>query len=255
MGWRGRRVSARRWQTVWSSAVRVTAAGGLVCAVATWGMSGPLATCVALMVPTSAACVMAGAGGVRAVMSTALRVSLALVGAAGLVAAAGWSGVAWLVFLAATTPFVRTIVQAGRLLRGGPSQRADWAATVLAGGGDAAEADRWLLPSGGPGQLPTLAPLTELPDVEGVSALDDQEVCAAWRRSYVQLEFAGAERRLEVVRLRQVYLDELSRRHPVEVRRWLASGARAAGNPLPFLERPAVRPEAPSDDEWWPEVG
>jgi len=39
-----------------------------------------------------------------------------------------------------------------------------------------------------------------------------------------------------VVQLRQRYLDELQRRCPQGVARWLASGARAAGNPMTYLE-------------------
>ena len=87
-----------------------------------------------------------------------------------------------------------------------------------------------------------------MPNADGVPALDDGALCQAWRRSYVRLEASrAAEARLEVVRLRQVYLDELVRRHPAEVRQWLGSGARAAGNPLPFIRRPECQ-GGPSDD-------
>ena len=41
---------------------------------------------------------------------------------------------------------------------------------------------------------------------------------------------------LELIELREQYLDELTRRHPVEISRWLASGARAASNPMRFIE-------------------
>jgi hypothetical protein len=89
------------------------------------------------------------------------------------------------------------------------------------------------------GSVTTVVALAGMPGAEGVPALDDGALCQAWRRSYVRLEASrAADARLEVVRLRQVYLDELVRRHPAEVRHWLESGARAAGNPLPFIRRP-----------------
>jgi hypothetical protein len=98
--------------------------------------------------------------------------------------------------------------------------------------------------------------VADLPDADGLPGLDDGAICVAWRRSYLHLEVAPpAGRRLEVVRLRQLYLDELSRRHPAQVRRWLASGARAAGNPLPFLERPGASPSGDPVVDDWPDVG
>src|SRR4051794_19303770 len=73
----------------------------------------------------------------------------------------------------------------------------------------------------------------------GVLGLDDPALCNAWRSSYVCLQASrDADAWLEVVRLRQLYLDELARRHPVEVRHWLAAGARAGSNPLPYISRP-----------------
>ena len=66
--------------------------------------------------------------------------------------------------------------------------------------------------------------------------LTDLELCTEWRRSFNALAVtAHAGLHLEVVQLRQLYLDEIERRHPDGLRRWLASGARAASNPMPFL--------------------
>ena len=74
--------------------------------------------------------------------------------------------------------------------------------------------------------------------------LDDTDLCHAWRASFTALERARtAEARLDVVCLRQVYLDELERRHPAGVRDWLDSGARAAGNPARYLHR--AHPSSP----------
>jgi hypothetical protein len=68
--------------------------------------------------------------------------------------------------------------------------------------------------------------------------LDDVGLCWAWRRSYIVLGRAGsATLRLRVVEARQAYLDELEHRNPEGLSTWLASGARAAGDPRPFVLR------------------
>jgi hypothetical protein len=73
--------------------------------------------------------------------------------------------------------------------------------------------------------------------------MTDAELCQRWRRSFTALADARTPgERLEVVRTRQAYLDEIERRHPAELQTWLASGARAAGNPMPFLTRKASGP-------------
>ena len=66
--------------------------------------------------------------------------------------------------------------------------------------------------------------------------LDDDALCMAWRRSYVVLQRTHtAATRLHVVEVRQAYLDELERRNSLGLSAWLASGARAAGNPSRFI--------------------
>lgn len=70
------------------------------------------------------------------------------------------------------------------------------------------------------------------------NGLIDLELCLAWRRSFVTLRHASDARdRLGVVELRQRYLDELEQRHPFCFRRWLDSGARAAGDPSRYLPK------------------
>lgn len=67
--------------------------------------------------------------------------------------------------------------------------------------------------------------------------LDDDALCWAWRRSYVVLQRSRSEAtRLHVVEVRQTYLDELERRNAMGLAAWLASGARAAGNPSRFIQ-------------------
>jgi hypothetical protein len=91
---------------------------------------------------------------------------------------------------------------------------------------------------GSPGEL------AAFPDPESeqelLHALSDDELCRQWRFSFTALADArSAGLRVQVVRARQLYLDEIERRHPLELQAWLASGARAASNPMPFLGRSA----------------
>jgi hypothetical protein len=66
--------------------------------------------------------------------------------------------------------------------------------------------------------------------------LTDEALCLAWRRSFGALERSGtAAQRMEVVEHRSALLGELERRSPDGVAAWLASGARAAGNPARFV--------------------
>lgn len=69
-----------------------------------------------------------------------------------------------------------------------------------------------------------------------VTDMGTEELCVAWRRSYYQLVLAADEpaRRL-VVQRRQEFLDEIERRDGSGFRRWLDSGARAGGDPGPYL--------------------
>jgi hypothetical protein len=79
--------------------------------------------------------------------------------------------------------------------------------------------------------------------------LDDDALCWAWRRSYVVLQRTHtAPRRLHVVEVRQAYLDELERRNAMGLSAWLASGARAAGNPSPFIHHEPANQANPASD-------
>ena len=72
----------------------------------------------------------------------------------------------------------------------------------------------------------------------GEEALTDEELCQSWRASYTVLQHQpSAARMAATVAGRQTYLDELERRNPGGFAAWLASGARAPGNPLPYLTR------------------
>ncbi|WP_328618164.1 hypothetical protein OHS18_20695 [Amycolatopsis sp. NBC_00355] len=69
-----------------------------------------------------------------------------------------------------------------------------------------------------------------------VAELSTDDLCTAWRRSYFQLLVArDPATRRSMVQRRQDYLDELERRDRRGFVRWLHSGARAGGDPGPFL--------------------
>lgn len=76
-----------------------------------------------------------------------------------------------------------------------------------------------------------------------LARLDDEALCLEWRRSFFRLEAAStAGERLAVVQERQRYLDELHRRSPDGLAAWFASGARASGDPLPYVDETRRRP-------------
>lgn len=74
------------------------------------------------------------------------------------------------------------------------------------------------------------------PPIRPTSDLPTDELCLAWRRSYLQLQRAADERtRQQIIRARRECLDELERRDRPGFARWLASGARAGSDPGRFL--------------------
>lgn len=107
---------------------------------------------------------------------------------------------------------------------------------------------RWLVAAPGPsaaqldtviGALAYASPeYLPIPPPTGVEALSDEELCQNWRASYTALQRPlSLGQRSATVTERQTYLDELERRNPRGFAAWLASGARAPGNPLPYVSR------------------
>lgn len=87
--------------------------------------------------------------------------------------------------------------------------------------------------------VPEKRPTTKEVAREVPAAMSDSELCAAWRRSTLRLERARTpEARMEVVRMRESYLDEMQARNPAGFQAWLASGTRASGDPSSFLDGP-----------------
>lgn len=81
-------------------------------------------------------------------------------------------------------------------------------------------------------------------------SMDDEELCWAWRVSYVALQHATSPAaRLRAVQTRQEYLDELERRNPEGLTAWLYSGARAAGDPRRYIVEGKTLPRTRSTRE------
>jgi len=88
----------------------------------------------------------------------------------------------------------------------------------------------------GPGTNDVVAAVTSPPPVRPVADLSLDELCTSWRRSYFQLLVSrDATVRRRLVQRRQDYLDEIERRDRPGFLRWLADGARAGGDPGPYL--------------------
>lgn len=187
---------------------------GLACAAFEWGWAGPAGVLVAaaFVAAMMRGCFLAepSLASIRRLVAFGLSCGAFVVAAAGLLAVLALPGGALVLAAALTHPRAR------RFLGSSAHPRAS---AVAVRAPDADEHRFEATP------LPAVTP-------EG---LDDAALCQAWRRSFLLLQTSRVDRVVRVVELRQQYLDELERRHPAGISRWLASGARAAGNPLPFL--------------------
>jgi hypothetical protein len=211
---------------VWSWCVYLATGAGLLCLIATWGLSGAITSGVLFALSAAAAgtAVWSGDDGRRAAPRIA-RVALVagLVGPAviGLIAAFGFAGVLIVLIFAGTSPALTSRI------------RARWFAPVdRPTQQQGPPLDRVPAPRGVPAvERPVAEPMPDL------NRLDDEALCLAWRRSFLRLEAAqSAAERLVVVEQRQKYFDELHRRSPEGLTAWLASGARASGNPMPYVD-------------------
>lgn len=198
---------------------------GLSCSMGVWGVRSSLALLVSF---TFTAAVILGVITERAStgVHTGIAAGICLAAGVGLLAALGWLGLLIVLALLATSPFLRSRLGGRWRLRQPPPTRGDEARL------SAPDAE-------------ALEPVQQVErEPADVRTLDDAALCLAWRRSFVRLESQrGAAARLAIVEQRQRYLDELQRRHGAAFQSWLESGARASGNPLPFLQdRPSPGP-------------
>lgn len=95
--------------------------------------------------------------------------------------------------------------------------------------------------------------VVDWPDANAVRALSTAGLCWGWRTSFTALHRLdlGAElgQRAALVLVRQCYLDEMARRDPAGVARWLYAGARPASDPSRYLaSAPVSRSAAAAAD-------
>ncbi|MET9270645.1 hypothetical protein [Kribbella sp. NPDC003557] len=206
---------------VWSWSVALATAIGLICAIISWGLSSVVLSVIVL---TSVAAVIAasawaedGRRAVPRILRAGFGAGLAAPAAVGLIAVLKLAGVLLVLALVVTTPAVSSFLRARRDAKGGTPDARSAPSTGL-------------VPVTSFVGGPAVDPVVEL------DSLDDEALCLAWRRSFRRLEAAVTmAERLAVVAQRQRYLDELDRRSPDGVAAWLAAGARASGNPLPYV--------------------
>lgn len=210
-----------RGRTAWLWCVHLATATGLACAFVSWD-TVTVVLCLVLVTTVSGVIAASlwsedGRSAVPRILRAAFSGGLVIPAAVGLIAVLKLAGVLLVLALALTAPPVSAYFHARRDAKGG-----------LPGTEPEPPAPRMHAPTlvGGP----TAEPVAEL------HSLDDEALCLAWRRSFRWLEAAStAAERLLVVEQRQRYLDELDRRSPDGLAAWLAAGARASGNPLPYV--------------------
>ena len=225
---RGQRVRAPRSQprgSLWTVTSHLALALGIGCAVSRWGVAATLL--VTCMFAASVAVIANEAWGperrdIRALLAFGMSGGFATMAVIGAVVVLGVAGCVVLVPFLGSQPVVRAAVKSFWRDRWG-------GADSSAIGVDATSSDR-------------REPLMVAREAEAVELLDDAALCHTWRRSFVLMgSDCSAEVRLSVVDHRRRCLDELERRSPDGFAAWLASGARAAGDPLPFLQDPRCR--------------
>ncbi len=267
-GGRGRSRS-HRW---WLVGLRFAVVVGLVCATQQWGWASTLAALLCAMF-TAIIVWLPFLGKelppTRIFLGRAFLAGTLVTASAGLILSGGIAGTALVLLLTATSPWLREAVRSRWPSVFGPLPEAAQK-DVETAGVDSQDrpshrspdhsVDRFSDQPGVRGGVPagerSGSAQVALPVLPEPLDLTDDELCLAWRQSFRVLENShSGPAYLEVVRLRQAYLDEMQNRFPGGFETWLASGARAAGNPLPFLRAPgdatARRPpdsSIPGDD-------
>ncbi len=213
---------------LWRSCARLVVVVGVVCATDAWGWQLALAgaissgfVCVIVALPFTESTLAA----MRVLYGRGALAGIVLVAASGLLVVGGLAGAVLVLMLAGSSPLVRDFL------------RARWP-TVFA------------TTAREPSDEPVPDVLPEPTDLswkkDDLSELDDSSLCLAWRHTFVALQASRSPRhRLHVVRQREAILDELQRRCPAGFDAWLAAGARAPSNPLPFVRPQTSRAEDP----------
>jgi hypothetical protein len=171
-------------------------------------------------------------GLIREVLLWASRAGLVMVAICGYAAAVGLATLPLLLLIAATSPPVIGWLYASRAEAAPAEAKPPHAPRANRAKGtkprrSKPRAEQPATPEAAAAQPTVVVDLTDL---------SDEELCLAWRRSYIELQSCTTDlRRLEVVAQRRAYLDELERRAPDAFVEWLESGPRAAGDPAKFF--------------------
>jgi hypothetical protein len=96
----------------------------------------------------------------------------------------------------------------------------------------------WFVFGGPMGEALSQASVAEPEMLPEPAGLSDEELCGAWRRSFVVLEACRTpEDRQAVAELRSRYLDEFERRRPEAFAEWLNAGPKAAKDAALYFGR------------------
>ena len=153
-----------------------------------------------------------------------------------LVAVAGASIVLCLVVLGALSPWLALGTAAALALTTPPARARLSAWTGARRGYDGQ--------SSGPGPVPDALPATSPAGTPGgppdagswIADVETAQLCRLWRATFWSVrDLHDPEQTLRVVELRRAVLEELERRHPDEVDRWLSSGHHVADGPSRYL--------------------
>jgi hypothetical protein len=237
---------------IWRTGVIVLAVTGCLLGLLTASAMGLIWTGVVTAVLAEATA-FGARGSSETVLPRGLRAgrvgplaALLMVGVVGWVGLLGATGILLVLVVALTCPgLVRPLL---RRLEGEPGDQS----------GDRF-GDRPGVQSGVQSTPVVLAPPP--PSLEGVEttsatsepsfgSLSTGELILAWRLSFTMLRRATTPQAIEQIACRRrEYLDELERRDGVAVRKWLASGARAASDPTRYLTHHENSPRASSEPD------
>lgn len=233
----GHRVVIAMYRSVWRYSVLLAGAAGVWESSQVWSFGGALF--LFLFLALTAACIrlVIAQEGDRPPWRPAFRTGLAWssgsLAALGLYAWLGVTGLAVVVLLCLLSPTVLTAL----VDRAGHRRRGEGALTPGRPGSSTGRSAPD--PDSGCQREPSavvspsfLGPWIEQP----LSSMNDATLCFAWRTSFVALQQpVPLAIRMSVVDRRQEFLDEFERRNARGFEAWLASGARAAGDPTKYI--------------------
>lgn len=219
------------YRGLWHTVVGILSAVGALLALAVWSFPGTLGLFVgAFVLALAILATIGGASGPRVKSIQRLATHAAVlavhtIGLVGLLAALGSATLGLLILVGGSSPFVVAhLIGRIRGRRGLADSRRHRASELPRPRAACSTSPKTRASPNG-------SKLSE----PSTHELDDEQLCLAWRRSFLLLERATGKDRVRIVELRREYLDELESRHPANFRSWLASGARAASDPSRFL--------------------